>query len=61
MMTKHGIRVESFVYKADGSLVNFDDLDPEERRKAATELKKRYLNALFAGQAVFTEAETEEK
>ena len=55
MITKHGIRVESYVHRADGSLVNFDELQGEERVRAATELKKRYLNALFAGQAVFEE------
>ncbi len=55
MITKHGIRVESFVHKPDGSLVNFDELSGEERVRAATELKKRYLNALYAGTAVFVE------
>ena len=55
MITKHGIRVESFVHKPDGSLINFDELNGEERVRAATELKKRYLNALYAGTAVFVE------
>ena len=54
MITKHGIRVESFVQRADGTLVNFDDLKGEERVRAATELKAKYLNGLYLGKAVFT-------
>ena len=54
MITKHGIRVESFVQTADGGLKNFDELTGKERVRAATELKATYLNALYMGKAVFT-------
>lgn len=54
MMTKSGIRVDSYVQRADGTLVNFDDLTGEERVRAATELKCKWLNGLFMGIATFT-------
>lgn len=53
-MTKSGIRVDSYVQRADGTLVNFDDLTGEERARAATELKCKWLNGLFMGIATFT-------
>lgn len=56
MITKCGIRVETYVHTAEG-LVNFDDLTPEQKKKAATELKIRYMNAMFAGRAKFRAAE----
>lgn len=54
MMTKSGICVDSYVQRADGTLVNFDDLKGEERVRAATELKCKWLNGLFMGTATFT-------
>ena len=46
MRKKQVIRTESYVTK-NGQLVRFDDLTLEEKRIAATELKLRYLRALF--------------
>ncbi len=46
------IKVTSYVHRGD-ELVNFDDLTKEERKRAATELKVRWLNALFDGRAEF--------
>lgn len=54
MMTKSGIRVDSYVMGKDGELINFDDLTPEQRVKASTELKEKLLNSLFAGKATFS-------
>lgn len=53
LVTKDGIRVISFVHTERG-LVEMDDLAPEERARAATEIKLRYLNELYRGKAVFT-------
>lgn len=59
-MRKHKpIRTESYIYVGE-ELVRFDDLTPEQKRKAATQIKLTYLNELFRGRAVFT-AETEEE
>lgn len=55
MTTKHGITVVSYVH-TDQGLVIFEDLTQEQKKKAATELKLRYMNALYAGQATFTAA-----
>ena len=55
MVTKSGIHVVSYVQTVDGP-VRFDDLTPEQKRKAATQIKASYLNALYAGRAVFTAA-----
>ena len=53
MVTKSGIRVESYVHDAKtGELIAFDDLTPEQKTKAATELKCRYINELFRGKGV---------
>ncbi len=46
------IKVISYVHY-QGQLVEFKDLPPEVRERAARELRKRYFNALFAGQATF--------
>ena len=48
MRKKPVIRTESYVTK-NGQLVRFDDLTLEEKRIAATELKLRYLRAMFPG------------
>lgn len=48
------IRVEAFCHVGD-KLVNVDDLTQEQKVRLATELKKRYLNELFRGRAVFYE------
>lgn len=42
-----------------GEAVRFADLPPQERRRAATELKLAYLNELYCGRAVFFRAEAE--
>ena len=52
---KQEIKVISYVHTADG-LVNFEDLTPEQKRRAATALKIEYMNALYRGKATFTEA-----
>ena len=54
MVTESGICVESYVQREDGTLVNFDDLKGDERLRAATELKCKWLNGLFMGTATFT-------
>lgn len=46
------IRTESYVTK-NGKLVRFDDLTLEEKRRAATELKLRYMRAMFPGVEFF--------
>ena len=51
-MSKHKIITRSWVHK-DGKLVEFKDLPPAERERAALELRLRYLNALYRGKAVF--------
>lgn len=61
MMTSSGINVISYVRDSrTGELINFDDLTQQQKAKAATELKTRYLNTLFAGVARFGE-EKEDK
>ena len=42
------IRTESYVY-VSGVPVRFDDLTPEQKRAAATELKLRWLRGLYPG------------
>ncbi len=42
------IRTESYVY-VGGVPVRFDDLTPEQKRAAATELKLRWLRGLYPG------------
>ena len=42
------IRTESYVY-ISGVPVRFDDLTPEQKRAAATELKLRWLRGLYPG------------
>lgn len=56
-MEKPKIKVVSYVHVGD-QLVCTDDLTDEQRRDLATWLKSTYLNALFAGQAEFREAES---
>lgn len=53
LVTKSGIRVISYVHTGRG-LVDVDDLAPEEKARAATEIKLNYLNELYRGKAVFT-------
>mgnify|MGYP006913124938 FL=1 len=43
------IRTVSYVHSKDGGLIRFDDLTYEQKVKAATELKLRYMRALFPG------------
>lgn len=56
------IRTESFVY-VGGEPVRFDDLTPEQKRAAATELKLRWLRGLYPGVDFYAtkEAETWER
>lgn len=51
-MKQQEIRAVSYVHVGE-KLVRFDDLTPEQKAGAATELKKGYLNALFRGRATF--------
>lgn len=53
MRKQQKITVKSYVHYR-GELVEFDDLPPDVKQKAATELALRYFNTLFAGKAVFT-------
>ncbi len=48
------IKAVSYVHSADGGLIPFDDLTPEQKVKAATQLKVMWLNALFSGKAEFS-------
>lgn len=57
--TKSGIHVVAYVQSANGP-VDIDTLSPEKKREVATQLKIRYFNALFAGQARFWEAGKED-
>lgn len=45
---KYAIRTESYVYVGE-TPVRFDDLTPEQKRQAATELKLRWMRALYPG------------
>ena len=54
--TKQKITVKSYV-RYQGELVEFKDLPPDVKERAATELALKYFNTLFAGKAVFTVAE----
>ena len=56
-MEKQKIKIVSYVQVGE-QLVCTDDLTDEQRRDLATWLKSTYLNALFAGQAEFREAES---
>ena len=47
------IKTVSYVHSADGGLIPFDDLTPEQKQKAATQLKLTFLNELFRGRAEF--------
>ena len=42
------IRTESYVY-VSGVPVRFDNLTPEQKRAAATELKLRWMRGLYPG------------
>lgn len=50
------IKVRSFV-SVNGEYVEVASLSPEMRREVATQLKLRWMNAMFRGRAVFTVAE----
>ena len=52
LVTKDGIKVISFVHTERG-LVDVDELTPEEKSRAATEIKLKWLNELYRGKAVF--------
>lgn len=50
------IKVRSFV-SVNGEYVDVDTLSPEMRREVATQLKLKWMNAMFRGKAVFSVAE----
>lgn len=54
---KNGICVESYVQRQDGTLVSFDELEGEERRRAAALLRCKWLGELFRGEAEFAPEE----
>lgn len=58
MVASNGIRVISYVHTERG-LVDVDDLTPEEKSRAATEIKTTWLNELFRGKAAFEADDTE--
>ena len=48
------IKVITYVYVGSkDNKVPFSELTPEQKAEAATQIKQRYLNNLFAGRAVF--------
>lgn len=50
------INVRAFV-SVDGEYVDVDTLSPEMKKEVATQLKLKWMNAMFRGQAVFTVAD----
>lgn len=52
------IRAVSYVY-VNGEPVRFEDLTLEQKRKAATELKIRYLEALYPGVKFYVDTQGE--
>lgn len=56
MAKKFEIKAVSYVHVGD-KLVCTDDLTQEQKRRLATELKLKWMNALFAGQAEFYAAD----
>lgn len=56
LVTSCGIKVKRYVHK-DGGLVEIEELTPEERARAATEIALTYLNTLYRGKAVFERME----
>lgn len=57
--TNEPIKVIAKVY-VGGQKVDVDDLNQEQKIKLATWLKTEYLNAMFAGRAVFYPADTKD-
>lgn len=57
--TKIEIRTESYI-RVNGEPVRFDNLPDDLKRRAATQIKADYLNALYRGKAVFTPENTYE-
>lgn len=53
LVTKDGIKVVRLIHTERG-LVDMDDLVPEEKARAATQIALTYLNELYRGKAVFT-------
>lgn len=52
MREKPKIKTSSWV-PVGGEMVELASLPPEEKRAWATEAKKRYMNSMFHGRAVF--------
>ena len=50
------IKVRAFV-TVNGEYVDVDTLSPEMRKEVATQLKLKWMNAMFRGKAVFSVAE----
>lgn len=53
-MKNKQIRVEAFV-RVGEELKRVEELDPAQRERLGTWLKKEYLNELFRGRATFEE------
>lgn len=51
------INVRAFV-NVNGEYVDVDTLSPDMRKKVATQLKLKWMNAMFHGKAVFTVADS---
>ena len=49
------ITVRTWVHK-DGELTEVCELSPDEQKEVATQLKLKWLNALYAGKAKFEKA-----
>lgn len=47
------ITVNRYVHDKDGSLINVEDLSPEDRKRFSQWLTITYLNALFRGKGEF--------
>lgn len=58
MANRNPIKTIAYVHTKAG-LVCTDDLNEEQRKRLATELKLTYLNNMFSGEATFTVAEQE--
>lgn len=56
IVTEDGIKVISYVHTKDGGLAEVDSLSAEDKKRVATELKLRYMNALYRGKATFSVA-----
>lgn len=58
IVTKHGIKVVSYVHTERG-LVDCDELTPEEKARLGTAIMLTYCGELYRGKATFEVAEEE--